>query len=257
MADETRSLSYERTINAPIDAVWRALADAEGLNRWFSVDARVEPGVGGKVWVSWGPGSEGESRIEIWEPNKRLRMVVDGLPVPFAMEYFLEARGGATVLRLVNSGFGAGADWDDQYHATDGGWQYFLFNLQHYLERHAGTPRGLAYERRVLTRPGDEVRRALIAALGLPAGAEPAAGAPIALDLGGERLTGTLVQSSPPEHLCTALPGLNDATLFFELEPGQTKRQLGSYLSTYGLPAARVEALRRQLATFLDTVLVA
>src|SRR5581483_3380801 len=66
-------------------------------------------------------------------------------------------RKGKTVVRLVNSGFSMDAEWDDQYSATEAGWKYFLFNLKHYLERHAGTPRVQLSERRKSEQPRSEM----------------------------------------------------------------------------------------------------
>jgi hypothetical protein len=34
----------------------RTSTDGEELKRWFPLDARVTPGEGGKIWVSWGEG---------------------------------------------------------------------------------------------------------------------------------------------------------------------------------------------------------
>lgn len=33
--------------------VWRALTEAEELTRWFPLQARVTPGEGGEIWMSW------------------------------------------------------------------------------------------------------------------------------------------------------------------------------------------------------------
>jgi hypothetical protein len=72
---DTRNVESHIEINAPAEVVWKALADAEELTRWFPLQARVTPGLGGSVWISWGPPYEGEAKIEIWEPNRRLRLV--------------------------------------------------------------------------------------------------------------------------------------------------------------------------------------
>lgn len=75
MTDEqpkTRSIVHEIEIDAPIETVWKALTEAEELTRWFSELARVTPGVGGSYWVSWGEGQSGESRVEAWEPGRRI-----------------------------------------------------------------------------------------------------------------------------------------------------------------------------------------
>src|ERR1051325_8250167 len=71
---ETRSIECEIEIDAPIEEVWKALTEAEGLTRWLCDEARVTPGVGGSHWVSWGEGQAGESICEAWEPGRLLRM---------------------------------------------------------------------------------------------------------------------------------------------------------------------------------------
>lgn len=252
MGQDTRTIEQEIAIAAPPDVVWRALTDAEELKRWFAVDARVDPGAGGKVWISWGPGSEAAEGIDIWEPNRHLRisMQSEGMPVPFATDYYLEGRGGTTVLRLVVSGFGASADWDDMYFGMEAGWRYFLFHLRHYLERHRGVPRGLAFERRQMSADRVKMRDALARQLGGSADADLLPGDRIRVNLG-ESVTGEVVLA-PAGALVARLPDLNDAVLFFELEPGGPQYHLGAWLSTYGLPPSRVEALRAGLSRFLD-----
>lgn len=246
-----RVLVKEIAIRAPIDAVWRALSDAEELRRWFPADARVEPGVGGKVWVSWGPGMEWEQAIDIWEPGRHLRTsspMPDGA-VPFATDYYIEVRGDTTVLRLVNSGFGEGAEWDDMYFGMDGGWSYFLLNLRHYLERHAGKPRSLAFERRRIGVSRSECFSWLLRTLG-HAGPSPAPGAGVTIPLGEQRYDAR-VALALKDHLAVVIPALDDALLFFELEPGAAPH-LGVYLSTYGIGPGPAEDLRKRLARFVD-----
>ena len=80
--------------------------------------------------MSWGGGMDIDHRIEIWEPNKRVRSVNPARP-QVAVEYHLEGEGGETVLRLVQSGFGEGADFDAEYDDTSRGWEIFLRNLRH------------------------------------------------------------------------------------------------------------------------------
>src|SRR5271167_2300101 len=64
--------TQEAETNAPIGEVWKALADGNALARWFPLEARVTPGLGGKIFVSWGPAYEGEAEILGWEPGKSL-----------------------------------------------------------------------------------------------------------------------------------------------------------------------------------------
>src|SRR4029450_13155923 len=46
--------------------------------------------------------------------------------------------GGTCVVRLVNTGFGSGDDWDAQYDGLSEGWLLFLLNLKLHLEHFRG-----------------------------------------------------------------------------------------------------------------------
>ncbi len=145
-----RSLEERIVIDAPAEAVWRALTDAEELMRWFPLEATVEPGAGGSMWLSWGGQNGATARIEVWEPNRHLRTVEPrrdsaGRLVELVVDYFIEGEGGRTTLRVVHAGFGAGAEWDEEYDGTSRGWRYELRGLRHYLSRHRGMPRRVAW----------------------------------------------------------------------------------------------------------------
>jgi hypothetical protein len=53
----------EIEIHATPDRFFRAITEAEQIVRWFAPVAKVEPGVSGTYFVSWGPGMEGTSQI--------------------------------------------------------------------------------------------------------------------------------------------------------------------------------------------------
>jgi uncharacterized protein YndB with AHSA1/START domain len=146
---QDRKIEKQIRIAAPPAAVWKALTDADELARWFPLEARVKPGKGGSIWMSWGPGFDGESSIELWEPEHRLRKVSkpkaapageEGGPTasPLAVDFYLEGKGGETVLRIVQSSFGRGSDFDAEFEGMEIGWGLYLRNLRHYLEHHAG-----------------------------------------------------------------------------------------------------------------------
>ena len=145
--EDSRTIEKTLEINAPPGAVWKALTDAKELVRWFPLKAEVEPRVGGRIWLSWDGEFEGEHRIEIFEPERHLRttwnpMTKDeGGPTELSVDYHLEGRGGGTILRLVHSGFGRGAAWDDEYDGIDAGWTFELRSLRLYLEHHLGRDR--------------------------------------------------------------------------------------------------------------------
>jgi uncharacterized protein YndB with AHSA1/START domain len=144
---DDRTIEMFMEIDASTGAVWKALTDAEELVRWFPLKAEIEPRVGGRYWMSWGAEFDGESRIEIFEPERHLRTTwpsmtkQDGKPTELAVDYHLEAREGRTALRLVHSGFGRGANWDEEYEGVNTGWMFELRSLRHYLGRHRGKDR--------------------------------------------------------------------------------------------------------------------
>lgn len=190
---DTRSIVKEIEIDAPVEAVWKALIDAEELTRWFPLDADVKPGLGGKIRISWGEKFEWGFRIEIWVTEKHLRLVynhetdfialdeqdtkkekvakerklVTEEPHKLAIDYFLKARVGKTVLRLVHSGFGADANWHEEYDSVSRGWDTELINLRHYLEHHPGKNRTVAWARIGFQQPLDLTWKRLMGTNGL------------------------------------------------------------------------------------------
>ena len=143
---ETRSIEVELSIRAPVEAVWKALTDADELRRWFPLDARTEPGESGTIAVAWGAAHQGVHRIKAWETQRHLQMtwfepteMFGKRPDPpqdvvasvfekdpegaarLLVDYFLESRGGTTVLRLVHSGFSQDAQWDGDFDAHQRG----------------------------------------------------------------------------------------------------------------------------------------
>jgi uncharacterized protein YndB with AHSA1/START domain len=140
---DTRNIDLTYTIAADTKAVWAALTEADKLMRWFAPDVRVNPGSDGSIFVSWGPGMEGESKIRLWEPNKHLRFEFGENPQtkqPISVDYFLEGKGGETVLRLVHSGFSADAEWDEEFDSHMRGWRIFMHTVRYDLEHQAGKP---------------------------------------------------------------------------------------------------------------------
>lgn len=232
----SREVVKEVFINVSPEVVWKALTDASELTQWFPVDAKVTPGVGGSLWISWGDGASGEAPITAWEPNRRLQWTEARGPVKIAIDFHLEGRDGGTVVRLVQSGFGDGPEWDDEFHMVDGGWTYFTAHLRWYLEHHRGTRRALIglREQASLTRE-DAFARLLTLTEGL--GTESIVNRPNTCQAG------------------FTIPSLNNAILFIEIEPGADTVRGGFWLSTYGLPADTQAALRARITAAYRTAL--
>ena len=109
-------------------------------------------------------------RVAAWEPPHRVVFDggdgVEGL----AFEWTVEARdGGTCIVRLVNSGFGNGDEWDDQYDAMTEGWKMFLTNLRLHLTHFAGRTATTSLPGAVWPGPSDTAWALLRAGLGIPA----------------------------------------------------------------------------------------
>jgi uncharacterized protein YndB with AHSA1/START domain len=131
-----RAIRLEAEVPGTPEQVWEAVATGPGITSWF-VPAQVEGRVGGRVAMSFGPGMDTAGVVTAWEPPHRFAYRSDGMPL--AYEYTVEARdGGTCIVRLVNSGFGEGAEWDAEIGGMEAGWRLFLNNLRLYLTHFPG-----------------------------------------------------------------------------------------------------------------------
>jgi len=136
---EGRAVRKEIRIEAPPEAVFDAWAKPEQIAKWFVDGAENEMREG--ETVKWRFDAFGmDLPIEVYEvePGKYLAFGGQrpGGP-PALQEIILEKDGGATILRLVNSGFLDGEEWDDEFDGVDSGWTMALAALKHWLEKHA------------------------------------------------------------------------------------------------------------------------
>jgi uncharacterized protein YndB with AHSA1/START domain len=140
MDEQKRKHHIEVDLPATPEQVWEAISEGDKVAQWFAPEVRITPGAGGKIFLSWGPGCEGETPIRIWEPNKRMAWVEgEGTPNEKVCEFEIIAKeGGTTTLRLVHSGFGASASFDNEYESTFGGWHTFFAMLRYGLTRFPG-----------------------------------------------------------------------------------------------------------------------
>lgn len=252
---QTRTVETELEIDAPVDAVWKALTDAKELTRWFPLEAKVKPGKGGAMWVSWGQPFEGESTIEIWEPGRRLRTgwpftaSPDGDPRPLVVDYFLEGRGGKTVLRLVHSGFGVGAKWDNEYEGVTRGWAFELRGLRHYLENHAGKDRRAIWVSKPTSlSPAEAIARVIGPEGRVVRGSIEGLkeGDPYRLELVGmnQHMEGVVDINMRPRSFAATVKNLNNAYFRCDMENCGGDEMVWVWFSTYGLDARAADKLQ-------------
>jgi len=252
---QTRTVETELEIDASVDAVWKALTDARELTRWFPLQAKVKPGKGGAMWVSWGQPFEGESTIEIWEPGRHLRTgwpftaSPDGDPRPLVVDYFLEGRGGKTVLRLVHSGFGVGAKWDNEYEGVTRGWAFELRGLRHYLENHAGKDRRTIWVSKPTSlSPAEAIARVIGPEGRVVRGSIEGLkeGDPYRLELVGmnQHMEGVVDINMRPRSFAATVKNLNNAYFRCDMENCGGGEMVWVWFSTYGLDAGAADKLQ-------------
>lgn len=252
--DRTRSVQREIRIAAPPDVVWKALTDAEELRRWFPLEARVTPGPGGRLWMRWDATELDDTRIDVWEPERHLRTTgTQGGWAGLATDYYLRsAEGGTTVLRVVSSGFGSGEDWDELLEAYGEGWDFELRGLRHYLERHRGRDRVVAWARAPYTVSHEEAWARITS----PGGwfgerglRELAEGRRYsARTASGHDLAGVVHNWQPPRQFSGTVEDLGDALMRVQLYGGA----VSLWLSTYRLPEADVRVIEQRWQEALD-----
>ncbi len=263
-------------IHAPAEAVWKALTDPEELVRWFCLSARAKPGSGGSIWYSWGPPYEGEQRIESWEPGRRLRLVSyppggdqpgwlrqsDEPPapgsVPLVLDYLLESSGGSTTLRLVHSGFGDTASWDDEYDGVRRGWAFELRSLKHYLERHRGRPRAWVLVRRAIPMLMDAAWKRAAGPEGLIRGGLRAGvrtGGRCGVELAsGDRFDGVVELLDPPAVFAMRVENLDGALFRFELFRAGGQLEGSLWLASWSQTAAQLAPLQSRLEELMARI---
>lgn len=227
---EGRAAEGEVRLAASPDRVWRALTEAAELERWFPLEARVEPGEGGSIWMSWGNEYAGSSEILVWDPPHHLRTAwgFEGEEAQIT-DYWLEARDGGTRLRVVTSGFPAGDGWDDLVEGTRLGWRFELASLKHYLERHEGERRAATYIRRRVSLEREAAWRRLT-------------------DEAGGELDGVaarVVDRSPPWQLAAVVTDPADGLMRLTIDPTHTDpalRDVTVWISAWGDAASGIEA---------------
>lgn len=144
--DPPASRSIELSVEVPgtPEEVWDAIATGPGITSWWT-PFEVEGREGGRVTMDFGSFGTEDAVVTAYEAP--LRFAYHGPEEgSLAFEWLVEARdGGSCVVRLVNSGFGFGEDWDTQFDGMTEGWQIFLQALRLHLTHFRGQPATRAF----------------------------------------------------------------------------------------------------------------
>lgn len=117
-----KRLVIEIEIPAPLPDVWGAFSTSEGLSTWLFPNATVDLRPGGDWLVHFPGGSTGGGTIVSFIPQKEMVLAAlapDQFPHVRAERthavFEFEAHGKSTVVRLTQTGWKTGAEWDRAY----------------------------------------------------------------------------------------------------------------------------------------------
>jgi uncharacterized protein YndB with AHSA1/START domain len=199
-ANGRRSISVEVEVPGTPEEVWDAIATGPGISKWF-VPAQVEPHVGGKMVLNFGPGMDSASEVTAWDAPHRFTATSDGLgpnAPEMATEWTVEARAGGTcIVRVVHSMFADTDAWDNQLGEVESGWPSFFVVLRAYLAHYRGQPGAHFQVMAPVAGTTIEGWRTLMGKLGI---ASPAAGTKIQSQAGTAPLTGVVEKVGPESH---------------------------------------------------------
>jgi uncharacterized protein YndB with AHSA1/START domain len=145
MGDRERGYAHRVDIVADARQVWRALTEEEHLTRWCSPVAVIQARQGGLFRASVDRVTEFEAHIDVFEPERRLRLMY--LPHPalpradtvMVDDVILDRVPGGTIVRLLGSGVPATPEWDTQYWRLRTSWQQAMTRLKIFVEKQAAT----------------------------------------------------------------------------------------------------------------------
>ena len=143
-------IERETVINAPVERVWELITEGEHVGRWFGdAGATIDLRPGGEMVIRWAEHGTTHARVVAVEPHTRFAYrwapfqdPAGGEPVEgnsTLVEFTLTPEGGATRLRVVESGFASLATSDEQrarnVEGNTGGWRQELGELADYAAK--------------------------------------------------------------------------------------------------------------------------
>jgi uncharacterized protein YndB with AHSA1/START domain len=148
VAERTRGYAHRVDVRSPVELAWRGLVDPQLLAAWCG-PARISAREGGSYNVRVNGELEREAHIDVFDPNRRLRLIYlppRGLPDTEAVmvdDFILNAERDSVALRLMGSGFPQDESWDAHYARVRAAWGLALAKLKVCCEQLASGKRSL------------------------------------------------------------------------------------------------------------------
>jgi uncharacterized protein YndB with AHSA1/START domain len=136
-----RTIQDEITIAAPPEDVFRALTDADALERWMATKVESDARTGGRFHYEFefDDPSQNNAQEGEYAAVEEGRRVALPWRFPFSkkettVEYSLSRTGDGTSVEFSHAGFDEGEPWDGAYERFTGGWRMFLEALKSNVE---------------------------------------------------------------------------------------------------------------------------
>lgn len=128
------------TIDAPVETVYQAIAEQQGLAAWWTHDVVAKPVIGSIAEFDFGERYHNEMVITVLEENKRVAWrCIQGndewIDTTFSFE--LEEIPAGTRLRFTHANW---RDMTDFYASCNYNWGYYLASLKRLCETGIGSP---------------------------------------------------------------------------------------------------------------------
>jgi uncharacterized protein YndB with AHSA1/START domain len=134
----TRGYAHLVEVEVPVARVWRALTDPALVRIWSGQEVEIQAREGGLYRVGSRQGGGREAHIDVFDVNRRLRLIYLNSPGYPASEsavvddFLLDVRKGegTTSLRLLGSGIPESPAWDQTYLRIRMGWERFMARIK-------------------------------------------------------------------------------------------------------------------------------
>ena len=141
MSKATRGYAQFIEIQRPAARVFSAFTSKEWLERWYAVEASVDPRKGGTLKVKLRDGSVRDAILDVFEQDRRLRLIYMPDPAlpplrhgPMVEDVLFDLKPGRTVVRVLGAGVPGDRDWDTYFAWLRQGWTYWLHSLKRTIE---------------------------------------------------------------------------------------------------------------------------
>lgn len=131
-----QSLSFIKTVQAPVSEVFRAFTNATALREWLCDVATVSPCENGRLYLAWNNGYFACGEFASIKPTEKVSFTWFGRNAPASTQVVVSMVlvGGKTQLELVHSGFKNDSEWQIIREELRQTWETGLENLVSVLE---------------------------------------------------------------------------------------------------------------------------